>query len=98
MIQDKKINHTNPSVITKCQFINNVARNANGGAIHKSGKNNILVIDQNSYVNNIANAFGGAIFVGGENNSVLVTSTTFRNNAAVRESGEGGYILEWTIC
>ena len=81
----------NPSVITKCQFINNMARNASGGAIYKDGKNTKLVINQNSYDGNTADAFGGAIYVSGENNSIQVTSTTFRNNTAVRESGGAIY-------
>ena len=87
----QNFNYTNPSIITKCQFINNRARNASGGAIYKEGKNTKLVINQNSYVSNTADAFGGAIYVSGENNSIQVTSTTFRNNAAVRESGGAIY-------
>ena len=44
-----------------CHFSNNNA-NGSGGAIYKTGSNDIVVIDRNSYNNNTAYSFGGAVY------------------------------------
>ena len=51
-------------LVILCIFINNTA-GGSGGAIFKTGNNGIIVIDDNSYNNNVAYSFGGAVYVNG---------------------------------
>ena len=80
----------NSSIVTQCQFINNMA-SFSGGAIYKNGINRNLVIYQNSYIDNIVNAFGGTIYINGTNSSANVTGAIFINNTAITEGGGAIY-------
>ena len=48
------------AIVIQCQFISNFARGS-GGAIYKTGRNDIIVIGRNTYSNNTAYSFGGAV-------------------------------------
>ena len=62
-------------------FNKNTATN-HGGAIYKTGSNEVLTIHQSYYISNRASMFGGAVYVEGRNSSVGVTGGSFLNNTA----------------
>ena len=68
-------------IIIGCQFINNYATYS-GGAVYKTGANDVLVMERNYYANNRANSDGGALYIYGRNISANLTDTTFIKNYA----------------
>ena len=78
------------AIVIQCQFISNFARGS-GGAIYKTGRNDIIVIGRNTYSNNTAYSFGGAVYVLGTNSSISASDSHFINNTAMTEGGGAIY-------